>query len=264
MTKIGVFDSGIGGLSVLDEALRQFPGNEYVYLADSVNAPYGERPSEWVENRSLKLCSWLIEDQGCDAIVLACNTATAQAIAVIRDSFPNTPVIGVEPGIKPAAALSPSKKIGVLATQSTLSSEKFKRLLESLIVDCQVITQAGLGLVPYIERGDLNHPELEKLITNYIQTFVDFGADTLVLGCTHYPFLIPIIKKKFGHQLKVIDTSAAIIQQLGRKIRIEPHGKTTQVKLFTTGDAKLILDQANHLVRSKNPLAEFESVSINL
>ena len=264
MTKIGVFDSGIGGLSVLDEALRQFPGHEYVYLADSANAPYGERPSEWVANRSLKLCSWLIEEQECDAIVVACNTATAQAIAVIRDSFPNTPVIGVEPGIKPAAALSPSKKIGVLATQSTLSSEKFKRLLDSLVGDCEFITQAGLELVPYIERGDLNHPELEKLITQYVQTFIDYGADTLVLGCTHYPFLIPIIKKNFGHQLHVIDTSAAIIQQLGRKTGIEPLNKTTQVRLFTTGDAQLILDQAHHLVHSKNPLTAFEAFSINL
>ena len=264
MTKIGVFDSGIGGLSVLDEALRQFSGHEYVYLADSANAPYGERLSEWVANRSLKLCSWLIEDQGCDAIVVACNTATAQAIAVIRDSFPNTPVIGVEPGIKPAAALSPRKKIGVLATQSTLSSEKFKRLLESLLGDCQVITQAGLGLVQFIERGDLKHPELEKLITNYVQTFVDFGADTIVLGCTHYPFLIPIIKKKFGCQLNVIDTSSAIIQQLGRKTGIEPSDETTQVILFTTGDAKLILDQTNHLIHSKSPLTEFRAFSINL
>ena len=264
MTKIGVFDSGIGGLSVLNEALRQLPGHEYLYLADSANAPYGERPSEWVANRSLKLCSWLIEEQGCAAIVVACNTATAQAIGMIRERFQMIPIIGVEPGIKPAAALSPNKKIGVLATQSTLSSEKFKRLLESLVGDCQFMTQAGLGLVPLIEQGDLNASELETLITNYVQTFVDFGADTLVLGCTHYPFLIPMIQKKFGSQLQIIDTSSAIIKQLVRKTQLEPFEQITQVKLFTTGDAKLILNQTNHLIGSKIPTAQLDAFSVDL
>lgn len=264
MAKIGVFDSGIGGLSVLDEALRQLPGHEYIYLADSTYAPYGERPSEWVADRSLKLCSWLIEEQQCQAIVVACNTATAQAIAMIRERFQTIPIIGVEPGIKPAAALSPRKKIGVLATQSTLSSEKFKHLLESMVGDCQFMTQAGLGLVPFIEMGDLNHPELEKLITNYVQTFVDFGADILVLGCTHYPFLIPLIKKKFGNQLQVIDTSSAIIKQLARKTQFEPQTATTQVKLFTTGDAQLILNQTSHLIRSQNPRSQLEAFSVAL
>jgi glutamate racemase len=264
LTKIGVFDSGIGGLSVLNEALRQFPGHEYIYLADSANAPYGERPDEWITNRSLKLCTWLIEEQHCEAVVVACNTATAQAIAVIRESFPNSPIIGVEPGIKPAAAISPKKKIGVLATQSTLSSEKFKHLLDSLVGDCQFISQAGFGLVPLIERGDLNHPELEKLITDYVQKILDFGADTLVLGCTHYPFLIPLIYKKFGNQLHLIDTSSAIIQQLGRKAQIEPKEETTEVKLFTTGDANLILKQTNQLIQVLNPTIQIKASYISI
>ena len=262
MTKIGVFDSGIGGLSVLNEALRQFPGHEYIYLADSANAPYGERPDEWITSRSLKLCTWLIEEQHCEAVVVACNTATAQAIAIIREHFSNTPIIGVEPGIKPAAAISPKKKIGVLATQSTLSSEKFKHLLDSLVGDCQFISQAGVGLVPLIERGDLNDPELEKLITDYVQKVLDFGADTLVLGCTHYPFLIPIINKNFGNQLHLIDTSSAIIQQLGRKAQIEPREETTQVELFTTGDSNLILQQTNQLIQALNPTIQINASSI--
>ena len=262
MTKIGVFDSGIGGLSVLNEALRQFPGHEYIYLADSANAPYGERPDEWITNRSLKLCTWLIEEQHCEVIVVACNTATAQAIAIIREHFSNTPIIGVEPGIKPAAAISPKKKIGVLATQSTLSSEKFKHLLDSLVGDCQFISQAGVGLVPLIERGDLNDPELEKLITDYVQKVLDFGADTLVLGCTHYPFLIPIINKNFGDQILLIDTSSAIIQQLGRKARIEPKEGTTEVELFTTGDSNLILKQTNQLIQAFNPTIQINASSI--
>ncbi len=262
MTKIGVFDSGIGGLSVLNEALRQFPGHEYIYLADSANAPYGERPDEWITNRSLKLCTWLIEEQRCKAVVVACNTATAQAISIIRELFPNTPIIGVEPGIKAAAAISPKKKIGVLATQSTLSSEKFKHLLDTLVGDCQFISQAGVGLVPLIERGDLNHPELEKLITDYVQKVLDFGADTLVLGCTHYPFLIPIINKHFGDQLHLIDTSSAIIQQLGRKAQIEPRKEPTEVELFTTGDSNLILKQTNQLIHAINPTIQINASSI--
>lgn len=264
MSKIGVFDSGIGGLSVLNEALRQLPGHDYVYLADSANAPYGERPSEWVAQRSLKLCSWLIQEQQCEAVVVACNTATAQAITSIRELFPATPVIGVEPGIKPAAALSAKKVIGVLATQSTLSSEKFNALLQTLTLDCQVIVQSGSGLVPLIESGELDSSELQDLIRSYLQKIIASGADTLVLGCTHYPFLMPLIQKEFGHQLQVIDTSAAIIRQLSRKSNLSAISQNTSVTLYTTEDHQHLLKLARQLLLPQMHPVEFTSANVIL
>jgi glutamate racemase len=165
----------------------------------------------------LQLCSWLIS-QSCSAVVVACNTATAQAIDQIRKKFPQIPIIGIEPGIKPAAALSQTKKVGVLATASTLQSEKFNALLATLLGDCEFITQAGVGLVPLIETGDLQHPQLEQLLIQYINPMVQANADTLVLGCTHYPFLESLIQKLFGPNLYVINTSSAVIKQMCRLI----------------------------------------------
>jgi glutamate racemase len=165
----------------------------------------------------LQLCSWLIS-QSCSAVVVACNTATAQAIDQIRKKFPQIPIIGIEPGIKPAAALSQTKKVGVLATASTLQSEKFNALLATLLGDCEFITQAGVGLVPLIETGDLQHPQLEQLLIQYINPMVQANVDTLVLGCTHYPFLESLIQKLFGPNLHVINTSSAVIKQMCRLI----------------------------------------------
>lgn len=248
MATIGVFDSGIGGLSVLNEALRQLAGHKYLYLADSANVPYGEKSSNWVNERSLKLCSWLIQEHRCDVIVVACNTATAQAINALRKQFENIPIIGVEPGIKPGAAISPKKIIGVLATQSTLASEKFKSLLETFSNDCQFIMQAGFGLVPLIEKGDLHHPELKALIKKYLEKMLTDGVDTLVLGCTHYPFLIPMIEKEFQDQFQIIDTSAAIIKQLIRKTSYAKLQGPTKLELFTTANPDHLLQLTQQLI----------------
>jgi glutamate racemase len=210
------------------------------------------------------MCTWLIEKQQCQAVVVACNTATAQAISSIRERFRSLPIIGVEPGVKPAAALSASKKIGVLATQSTLSSEKFKQLLQSLVGDCEVIAQAGVGLVPLIELGDLNNPELDQLITHYVQKIIDAGADTLVLGCTHFPFLAPLIQKKFPDQIHLIDTGAAIVKQLGRKAQIEALPINTQIDLYTSGNPQVLLQQTRNLLQLKNSNAKIHAQAIEL
>jgi glutamate racemase len=154
---IGVFDSGVGGLSILDESLRQLPQHDYIYLADSANAPYGEKSSDWITARSLVLCKYLA-DQGCDAIVVACNTATAKAIEQIRASL-SIPIVGVEPGIKPASMQSQNGIVGVLATEATLNSDKFNALLATLPSSCTFIKQSGAGLVPLIEAGKANSEE---------------------------------------------------------------------------------------------------------
>ena len=216
MALIGVFDSGVGGLSILDEALRQLPQHHYIYLADSANAPYGEKTSDWIADRSLNLCRYLA-NKGCDAIVIACNTATAEAIKQIREAIA-IPIIGVEPGIKPAAMQSQNNIVGVLATEATLKSDKFIALLNTLPIDCQFIKQAGAGLVQLIESGQADSADTLELLAKHLEPIQDAGADTLVLGCTHYPFLRKSIRKLLGESIKLIDTSDAVVRQLKRQI----------------------------------------------
>ncbi len=262
MSTIGVFDSGIGGLSILNEALLQSPGHHYLYLADSAHAPYGEKSTQWVTDRSLLLCSWLIK-QGCDAVVVACNTATTQAIALIREKFPEVPIIGVEPGIKPASATSQKKIVGVLATQNTLNSDKFKLLLASLNDNCEFIQQAGHGLVPLIEHGILNGPEIESLLHQYLDPMLDQGADTLVLGCTHYPFLQDVIEKVYGDRLQIIDTSQAVVRQLFRLIKGSESKKSGKVDVFSSQDGGILLELAQKLLPHPYLLnAKAQTVSI--
>ena len=216
----------------MDEALRQLPQHSYIYLADSANAPYGERPSDWIAARSLTLCRHLL-DQGCDAIVVACNTATAEAIAQIRDELA-IPVIGVEPGIKPAAMQSQNGIVGVLATEATLKSDKFNALLATLPGNCQVIKQAGAGLVPLIEAGDANSEETLELLAEHLEAIQIAGADTLVLGCTHYPFLRKSIRKLLGESITLIDTSEAVVRQLKRQLEANAIAQANHPELKLT------------------------------
>lgn len=200
----------------MDEALRQLPEHDYIYLADSANAPYGEKSSDWIAARSLALCKYLA-NKGCDAIVVACNTATAQAIKHIRAEL-SIPVIGVEPGIKPAAMQSQNGIVGVLATEATLNSDKFNALLATLPSDCRFIKQAGAGLVPLIEAGQADSPQTLALLQEHLQPILDAGADTLVLGCTHYPFLRNALHQLLGDRISLVDTSHAVVKQLGRQL----------------------------------------------
>ena len=200
----------------MDEALRQLPQHDYIYLADSANAPYGEKSSEWITARSLILCKYLAS-KGCDAIVVACNTATAEAIKQIRTEL-SIPIIGVEPGIKPAAMQSQNGIVGVLATEATLKSDKFIALLATLPSNCRFIKQAGAGLVPLIEAGKANSEETLDLLGKHLEPILDAGSDTLVLGCTHYPFLRKPIRKLLGDTITLIDTSDAVVRQLGRQL----------------------------------------------
>ncbi|KWR92134.1 glutamate racemase [Cupriavidus sp. IDO] len=213
---IGVFDSGLGGLSVLREIRALLPHESLLYLADSKYAPYGEKPEKFVEARTLQACEWLI-GQGCKALVIACNTATGHAVELLRNRLP-LPIIGVEPGLKPAAAASRSKVVGVLATANTLKSAKFARLLASLDGESRFICEAGLGLVSLIEQGDTNGPAVRERLDAYLTPMLEAGADTLVLGCTHYPFLSDTIRAMVGDQLALVDTGSAIARQLARKL----------------------------------------------
>jgi glutamate racemase len=211
---VGIFDSGLGGLSVLRAVRAQLPDESIIYVADSLYAPYGDRDDDFIAERTLAIGQWLVS-QGAKVLVVACNTATAQSIAMVRERLP-IPLIGVEPGIKPAASQSKTRVAGVLATQVTLRSARFQSLLERYAADCRFLCQPGHGLVQAIERCDVGSAELRALLQGYLQPMLDAGADTLVLGCTHYPFLDAAIRDIVGERMTLIDTSIAIARQVER------------------------------------------------
>lgn len=234
----------------MDEALRQLPQHDYIYLADSANAPYGEKSSDWIAARSLSLCQHLA-GKGCDAIVVACNTATAEAIKQIRNVL-SIPIIGVEPGIKPAAMQSQNNIVGVLATEATLKSDKFNALLSTLPNECRFIKQAGAGLVPLIESGNADSEDTLELLAKHLEPIQDAGADTLVLGCTHYPFLRKSIRKLLGESITLIDTSDAVVRQLKRQLesaKTEGNDKKFGSVLFLSSrNAESLLQMAHDLL----------------
>ncbi|KDR26810.1 glutamate racemase [Caballeronia grimmiae] len=211
---VGIFDSGLGGLSVLRAVRALLPHERLIYVADSLHAPYGERDDAFITARTMAIGEWLVA-QGAKALVVACNTATAQSIAFVRERLA-IPLVGVEPGVKPAAAASKSRVVGVLATQVTLKSTRFQSLLDRYAGDCRFICQPGHGLVQAVERCDTSSPELMALLESYLKPMLDAGADTLVLGCTHYPFLDRAIRDIAGERLQIVDTSVAVARQLER------------------------------------------------
>lgn len=217
---IGVFDSGVGGLSVLRHIRMELPAEHLLYVADSAYAPYGTRTPEQIQARSLQLAEFLIE-QGAKALVIACNTATAAAAELLRSRF-TLPIIGMEPAVKPAVAATRSGVVGVLATSGTLKSAQFAALLENYGQGVRVTTQSGHGLVECVERGELTEPATRELLWRYIRPLLADGADTLVLGCTHYPFLRPLIEELTAEKMAIIDTGAAVARQIRR--RLEENG----------------------------------------
>jgi glutamate racemase len=213
---IGIFDSGIGGLSVLRDIRARLPWENLIYVADSGHAPYGHQPAAFIEQRALAMAEFLLKRQ-VKALVVACNTATAAAIARLRQHLP-IPVIGMEPGIKPAVAASKSRVIGVLATVGTLNSERFSALVARSTVGVEVIVQPCPGLVERIEAGEFNTPATRRLVETYVGPLLSRGVDTLVLGCTHYPWVQPLIADMAGPTVGIIDTGPAVACQLQRRL----------------------------------------------
>lgn len=214
---IGVFDSGLGGVSVLHEIRRQLPHEDLLYCADSGYAPYGTRSAQYVCERSALLCEFLL-NQGCKAIVIACNTATAAAAKMLRERWPNTPIIGMEPAVKPATQATQRKVVGVLATAGTLSSTRFAALLDNFGHGVKVVTQPGTGLVECVERGQLHAPATRALLAQHLQPLLAAGADVIVLGCTHYVFLREMTQELVGEKVRVIDTGAAVAAHLAHRL----------------------------------------------
>lgn len=277
---IGVFDSGIGGLSVLRHLRQLLPNESFIYFADSGYAPYGDKTEDEIQERSLKITQFLVS-KNIKALVVACNTATAAAIKMLRQQFPALIIIGIEPGLKPAALQSKTKKIGVLATRSTIQSQKFNHLRDQLEQEMQVqfFTQACVGLVNLIEQGDMESEDMTQLLHQYVEPLILQGVDAIVLGCTHYPFVSQqiehIIKKnqqlKPEQPIQIIDTGLAVAKQLQAQLvqhsllaqPIKKDEKTYeqnqyQISLWNTkkntndilNTNKLIPDLENHLFTS--------------
>jgi glutamate racemase len=213
---IGVFDSGVGGLSVLREVRAALPAEHLLYVADSGAAPYGERPAEFILERAQAIVEFFLEHDS-KAIVVACNTATAVAIQSLRSQY-LVPMIAIEPAVKPAAAQSRSGVIGILATSQTLASESFSRLTQRYGRDVRVLTQACPGLVEQVEKGELHSAATQALVADYLAPLLAQGADTIVLGCTHYPFLLSLIVAAAGPGITVIDPAHAVARELRRRL----------------------------------------------
>lgn len=245
---IGVFDSGVGGLSVLQHIRAALPDANLIYVADSGHVPYGDKSFAYIEARSNALTRFLL-GQGAEAIVIACNTATAAAVLSLRKQFSNIPFIGMEPAVKPAVAATQSNVVGVLATVGTLESARFAALLEKYADSVKILTQGCPGLVEAVERGDLRGLETRRLIERYTAPLLAAGADTLILGCTHYPFLAPLIRAVVGEQITLIDTGAAVARELKRRIDTElppceTAGVRGRVTFYTSGE----IEQATRIV----------------
>lgn len=215
---IGLFDSGIGGTSIWKEIHQILPNENTIYLADSKYAPYGKRSKQEIVSLCCKNVDFLLE-QNCKIIVVACNTATTNAIKELREKY-SIPIIGIEPAIKTAANLTVTQTIGILATKGTLSSDLFSKQLESFS-NVEIMEQVGYGLVELIESGEINSLEMYTLLSSYLQPMIAADMDYLVLGCSHYPYLIPIIKKIIPKNIQIIDSGQAVAKQT--KAILEKH-----------------------------------------
>ena len=237
---IGVIDSGVGGISVLKCIRAYLPHENLIYVADSKFAPYGEKANEEITRRVLT-AFYFLNKQEVKSVVVACNTATAASIQIVRDKF-NYPIIGMEPAVKPASLMSKNKVVGVLATSGTLLSAKFSALLEHHSNDIHFITQPCFGLVELVEKGDLESSALTALLKKYIDPLLKEDIDTLVLGCTHYSFIKPAIQKLMPDHIKIVETGDAVANYLNH-VLIEKHLLNENTALGTTDFWTNSLDQ---------------------
>ncbi len=215
---IGIFDSGVGGLSVWRELVAQLPAESTVYVADRAHVPYGNRSSAEIRRFSEAIADFLVAE-GCKAIVVACNTASAVALHGLRERFPGVPILGLEPAVKPAVSLTRSGVVGVMATPATFQGRLYRATVGRHAADVRVVEQVCIGLADLVERGELEGPGCEALLQGFVGPMLAAGADTIVLGCTHYPFVIEAIRRLAGPALEVVDPAPAVARHLGQVLR---------------------------------------------
>lgn len=237
---IGVFDSGVGGLSVLRAIRAELPAEHVLYVADQAHVPYGSRPLEEVRAFAFGITRFLLE-QGAKLIVVACNTASAAALHALREAFPNIPFVGMEPAVKPAAEQTRSGIVGVLATPATFQGALYASVVERFAEGVKLLPHTCPGLVTQIEAGNLDGIETRAILESALNPMLEQGADTIVLGCTHYPFVMPLIQEIAGESVRVIDPSPAVARQVRRLL--EAHNLlregmgSASLRFFTSGDA---------------------------
>lgn len=265
---IGVFDSGTGGLSVLHELIKELPSESFVFFADSANCPYGSKPKDEIIALSSAITQFLIT-QECKVIVVACNTATAAAIDWLRDKY-TLPFIGMEPAIKPAALNTKTKSIGVLATAGTFKGRLYIETSHKYASDVNVCYQVGEGLVELVEQGKYNSSEAEDLLLKYLKPMLDCNVDQLVLGCTHYPFFKPLLKKLLPQNIDIIDPSPAVAKQvyrvlLDKNLKNNDSGSTTYHAFYSSSKIdvlKILIDkiekEVGHDLRNKSFFDNFK------
>jgi glutamate racemase len=237
---IGIFDSGVGGLSVLREIQHQYPKEDLIFLADQNHVPYGSRPLAQVRAFSKAISRFLL-DQGVKVVVVACNTASAAALYNLREAFPEIPFVGMEPAVKPAAETTQSGVVGVLATPATFQGRLYASLVERFANDVRLLQDTCPGLVAQIEKGELETPRTRAILEKALIPMLDQGIDRVVMGCTHYPFVIPLIEQIVGPNVRVIDPAPAVARQVGRVLQsrdIANQGlKAGAIRCLTSADS---------------------------
>lgn len=232
---IGIFDSGVGGLSVFREVRLLLPDRPVIYVGDQAHVPYGPRKLEEVRDFSFEISRWLMS-QGCTTIVVACNTASAAALHELRDAYPQTNFVGMEPAVKPAAEQTRSGVVGVLATPATFQGKLYTSVVERFAKDVKIYTNTCPGLVAEIEAGRLDGDATRRILTDALTPMLAAGIDTVVLGCTHYPFVIPLIREIVGESVRVIDPAPAVARQVARLASGSLSEYMPEPRVYTTGE----------------------------
>jgi glutamate racemase len=252
---IGIFDSGVGGLSVLGAIKQLLPDEDIVYIADQDHVPYGTRSKDQVRNYAVGITRFLL-GEGVKLIVVACNTASAAALFHLRSAFPQTPFVGMEPAVKPAAEGTQSGVVGVLATPATFQGELYTSVVERFANGVDIVQDTCPGLVTQIENGELDSSETRKILENGLHPMIEKGIDRVVMGCTHYSFVIPLIQEMVGPQVEVIDPAPAVARQTRLVLQscgLSKSGAVPgEIQLMTTGNS----EQLEHLLKKLMGLVE--------
>lgn len=243
---IGVFDSGVGGISVLRELVALMPNENYIFYGDSKNAPYGTKSLEEVQQLTCRVAEYMLE-QGAKALVVACNTATSAAIQILRDKYPDMPVIGIEPALKPAVLAKENPRVLVMATPMTLREEKFRLLMEKFESQAKILPLPCPGLVEFVERGELESAELEAFLRNLFAEYQEQPVDCVVLGCTHYPFVKKMIRKVLGEQVQLFDGGAGTARETQRRLAECGLLNTSKQRGYVTLQSSLESEEVRHL-----------------
>jgi glutamate racemase len=255
---VGFFDSGVGGLSVLRAFRAVYPAQPALYFGDQGHVPYGQRPSSEVRAFSEGVARFLLE-QGASLIVVACNTASAAALLHLRKLLPEIPFVGMEPAVKPAVEKTQSRRVGVLATPATFQSQVYASVVERFGLGVTIMTDTCPGLVQRIEAGDLDGPLTRKILETSLTPMLDRGVDTLVMGCTHYPFVIPLIQSIAGPDVRVIDPAPAVTRQIGRLLErhgwLVTDGEPARLQFFTSASPDRLAALLPRLLGENGPVA---------